>query len=86
MAFAASIELSNLISCGPDSVSCCDMLYLIVVTSHENYGLVQQSFKDLLSIFLACAYAACFSFMFMLELGKVFSLCYVCFVTLSLLG
>ena len=59
--FAAFIEFSNVISCGSGSFSCCEMQYLTVVTSHENFWLVQESFKDLLNIFSACACAACFS-------------------------
>ena len=48
---AASFEFSNLMLCGFGSVSCCKIQNLTVVTSHENFGLVQESFKDLLSIF-----------------------------------
>ena len=58
MTFAASIEISNLISRGLGSVSCCEIQYLTVVTSHENFGLVQESFKDLLffGVCLCCLF------------------------------
>ena len=69
---AASMSFSNMMSCGFGSGSFCDMQYLIVATSQESFGRRQESFRDLLSIFLACACAANLALTVLLEFCRMF--------------
>ena len=53
-----------------------------MVTSHENFGLVQELFKDLLSMFSACACAACFALAVVREFSRAFCSSFIRFVVL----
>ena len=86
MVSAASSEFSNLMLCGFGSDSSCEMQNLTELTSHENFGLVQESLSDLLSIFLACACAACFSFMIVMECCRFSFSVFARFVDLFMSG
>ena len=85
MISTASVEFSNLISCGFGSDSCCEIQNLIVVTSQENFRLVQELFNDLPNIFSAWACATSFSFVVVLDCW-VFSFFLALLDCLSVLG